>query len=125
MKKHTPPPAQEHEPAIIGDSGAVDEFLKSSPRKTAFPGDALANHIHLLLELHPSVAPEFADVELGALSRKQKISLIHNINSQLGIKPLKRTGHSNNRIGKRQKLTMKPTRRLVAAPMNSDRLLCR
>lgn len=125
MKTHLTSSKQEQEPYLIGDSKVVEQFLKSSPRKSPFPGDALANHIHLLLELHPSVAPEFADIELGALSRKQKISLIHNINAQLGIQPLKRTGRSNNRIGKRQKLTMKPTRRLVAAPMNSDRLLCR
>ncbi|GEM_PF-6105433 len=124
MKKHALPREQEHEPALIGDSRVVDEFLKSSPRKAPFPGDALANQIHLLLELHPSAAHKFAGIKLGALSHKQKISLIHNINSQLGIKPLKRAGRSNNRLGKRQKITIKSARRLVAPPMNSDRLLC-
>jgi hypothetical protein len=89
MKTHSTIPRQEQEPYLIGDSKVAEEFLKSSPRKAPFPGDPLANHIHSLLELHPSVALKFRGIKLTDLDTPTKQTLLDDINSVLGIRPLK------------------------------------
>ncbi len=89
MKTHLTLSKQEQEPYLIGDSKVVEQFLKSSPRKSPFPGDVLANHIHLLLELHPAVTLKFRGVKLVDLDTQTKQSLLDDINAVLGIRPMK------------------------------------
>ncbi len=88
MKTHMTLSKQEQEPYSIGDSKVVAQFLESLPRKSPFPGDPLANHIHQLLELHPAVKLKFRGVKLADLDSPTKQSLLDDINAVLGIRPL-------------------------------------
>ncbi len=83
------PRIAEREPNIIGDASVVNRFLKAPKKKSAFPGDPLANHIHHLMQLHPALKKQFSSHNLAVMDEAAKNDLLAEINSLLEITPLK------------------------------------
>ena len=112
MKKQTTElHIEEWDPEVIGDASVIERFFAMPKEKEPYLGDALANHIHLLMRIHPKVKQRFGASDLGPMTVAAKELLLSQINEVLGIPPVrfrsktksvKRPAGRSRRVGRKQ-----------------------